>query len=617
MIQHSQSSIFTRIRFLIGIQFVILAVVLLRLFFLQVIYWNHYKILAEDNRTRIRPQFANRGEMLDRWGVPLVTNIRSYDAYIVPDIIPDIPKMVKAVSGILNLSPWAQEEVLKNIKKRPKFFPTLLKEDISWEELSKLELYNTELPGVYAQEGHARNYLLKHEASQIVGYISTPNQQDVQKDKILISPGAKIGKNGLEYQYESSLRGVSGQKIIEVNSRGRSIRELSTIPSQSGQPLKLTIDYDLQKFTGDLLAPYKSSAAVVLDIKTGEILTMVSTPGYDPSAFFHGISRDKWNTLINDPLSPMTNKAISGLYSPGSSFKILIALAALKAGINPKDKVYCPGHMMLGKHKFHCWRWKQNGHGYVDMERALYESCDVYFYETALKIKEKPMLEMAKLFGIKEKTGIDLPAERAGFIADPEWKKRVKKEAWYPGDTILTSIGQGYVLMSPLQLVTMIAMVANGGHRIRPHLAMEAAEAPSEDTLNISPEHLEFVMNALGKAVNDPHGTAYGSRIKIPEFEMGGKTSTAQVRHITMAERQAGLRSDSQIPWHLRDTSIFVAFAPTHAPRYASIVIGEHEGWGSGFAASKTRDILLKTQELMTEKEKRAQTIDAGDAHVL
>ncbi len=603
MIQHSQSSIVSRISVLIGVQIIVLMVVLLRLFFLQVVYWNHYKTLAEDNRTRVQPLFSSRGEILDRWGAAIVTNIKSYDAYIIPDTIQDLTKTIQAAATILHLSPSAQTEIIKNIKKRPRFFPTILKENINWPELATLELRNLELPGIYIQQSHARNYMLKNEASQIIGYISTPNQQEAQKDKILLSPGAKVGKNGLEYQYEQLLRGIPGQKIIEVNARGRSIRELSTISSHPGHPLQLTIDFDLQKYTGDLLGPYKSACAIVLNIKTGEILTMVSTPGYDPSSFFHGISRDKWKALIGDPLAPMTNKAISGRYSPGSSFKILIALAALKAGINPKDKVYCPGHMMLGKHKFHCWKWKDHGHGYVDMEQALAQSCDVYFYEIALRIKEKPILEIAKLFGINQKTGIDLPSECAGFIADPEWKKRVKKEAWYPGDTILTSIGQGYVLMSPLQLVTMIATIANGGYKIHPHLAMKKDKNfPPGVSLNLPPEHLHFILQALGKVVNDPHGSAYRSRIGQPGREMGGKTSTSQVRRITTAERQSGLRSEQQVPWELRDTSIFVGFAPVDNPQYASVVIGEHEGWGSGFAATKSRDILLKTQELMSQK---------------
>lgn len=607
--QHSQSSIVSRILLLVGIQVFVLVIVLLRLFFLQVIYWNHYKSLAEDNRTRIRPHFAQRGEILDRWGIPMVSNIKSFDAYIIPDVVQDIAETMKSVASILHLSEKQQTEIIKDIQKKPKFFPTILKENISWQEIARLELYGVEIPGVYVEEGHARNYILKNTASQVMGYVSTPNQKEVQKDRILISPGAKIGKNGLEYQYESILRGVPGQKIIEVNARGRSIRELATTAPQSGKPLKLTMDYNLQEFVGDLLAPYKSACAVVMDVHTGEILSMVSTPGYDPESFFHGISHDKWKALMDNPLSPMTNKAISGLYSPGSSFKIIIALAALKAGINPKEKIYCPGHMMLGTHKFHCWKWRHNGHGYVDMERAISESCDVYFYEVALKIKEKAMIDMAKDFGIRFKTGVDLPSEKAGFIADPKWKKQARKENWYPGDTVLTSIGQGYVLMSPLQMAIMVSMVVNGGKKIVPHLKRTLQHSSQNSMLDIDPAYLKFMQHALSKAVNDMRSTAFASRIKEEKFEMGGKTSTSQVRRISSSERQTGVRSLHEIPWHLRDTSIFVGFAPVHSPKYATVIVGEHEGWGSSFAAPKARDILLKTQKIMAEKEKQHTSV--------
>lgn len=604
MIPYGQSSFFQRLTYLGWIQTFTAVVIVIRLFILQVLYSEQYKTLAEENRTRVRVNFAPRGHILDRWGDPIVKNIKSYNAVIVPQESGNLSAALSTVTSLLNLSPTEKTAILKKSKTQPKFIPISLKTNLTWDQVAVLELHNTELLGIYTEEGRARDYLLNDHASHVIGYISSPSAKEAQENKILMMPGAKIGKNGIEGYYEEEIRGETGERSVEVNARGRIIRELKNTVPKAGNNFHLTMDKELQDYVSTLLAPHKSAAAVVMDIHTGEILSMVSSPGYNPSLFFNGIAHEPWKQLINSPYSPMTNKVISGQYSPGSAFKVVIALAILEAGINPNETVVCPGFMMLGKHRFHCWQHR--GHGAVNLSQALYQSCDVYFYHMIRRLKIENVLKIAYKLGVHQKTGIDLNGEQSGFIASPEWKKKVKKEPWYPGDSILTSIGQGYILMTPLQMVVMMAQIANGGYKVHPHLKLKKVQEKenTKESLGINPEHLKLVLNSLAETVNNPKGTAYGSRIKDERYLMGGKTSTAQVRRISMAERQAGVREGSALPWHLRDTAEFIGFAPIHNPRYAVSVIGEHEGWGSVFGAPKARDILYKTQEIMERKER-------------
>lgn len=605
MIPAGHSSFFQRLTYLGWIQAFTALIIIIRLFILQVLYSEEYKNLAEENRTRVRVNFAPRGHILDRWGDSIVKNIKSYNAIIVPQECGNLEKALEIVTPLLNLTPTEKNNIFKKAKTQPRFIPLSLKNNLNWDQVSTLELHNTELPGVYTEEGRARDYLLNDHASHVIGYISSPSHRQAQENKVMMMPGAKIGKNGIEGYYEEEIRGETGERSVEVNARGRIIRELKNKPAKSGKDFYLTLDKDLQDYVSTLLAPYKSAAAVVVDIHTGGILAMVSSPGYNPALFFNGIAHEPWQQLMSSPYAPMTNKVISGQYSPGSAFKIIIALALLEAGINPEEEIFCPGFMMLGKHKFHCWQHK--GHGKVNLSKALYESCDVYFYHMIRRLKIENVLRMAHKMGVHQKTGIDLNGEQSGFIASPEWKQKVRKEPWYPGDSILTSIGQGYVLMTPLQMVKMIGQVANGGYKINPHLKLRADHSSPKESLDLNPDHVQYILNSLAETVNNPKGTAYGSRIKEEKYRMGGKTSTAQVRRISMAERQAGVREGGALPWHLRDTAEFVGFAPIHNPRYAVAVIGEHEGWGSVFGGPKARDILYKTQEIMEKKEKERQ----------
>ena len=601
---YGHSTFFQRLVYIGWFQGLVLFVIIVRLFILQVLYSDEYKTLAEENRTRVRVQFAPRGHIVDRWGKAIVKNIKNYNAVIVPQESGDLEETLKRVSALLRLTQEDKKSIIKKSKTQPRFIPIALKNNLDWDQISALEIHNTELPGVYTEEGRARDYKLHPNALHLIGYISSPSRAQAEKNKLLLMPGAKVGKNGIEKYYEQELQGEIGQRAIEINARGRIVRELKNTRPKSGSDFSLTIDSDLQKYIAQLLAPYKSASAIVMDIKTGEILAMISNPGYDPGLFYNGISHENWASLNNSLYSPMTNKVLSGQYSPGSAFKIVMALAALKMGIDPYEKLYCPGHLMVGNHKFHCW--KHQGHGHVNLTEAIYESCDVYFYHVAQKLKIKDIVSVAKEFGVHEETGIDIEGEKSGFIATPEWKKKVKNEPWYTGDTVLTSIGQGYVLMTPLQMVRMMAIVANGGQKIIPHLKLGKVSASPIEKANVKPEHIKLVVDSLVEAANNPKGTVYRARIRDPRYKMGGKTSTAQVRRISLKERLSGIRQSADLPWHLRDTSEFVGFAPVDNPRYAVAVVGEHEGWGAVFAAPMGRDILYKTQKIMEEKEAAA-----------
>lgn len=599
--QHTNKNDFLkRIAIVALIQFVLIFIIVVRLYVLQVLHSEQYKTLSDDNRIRIRLTLPNRGHIYDRNGKPLATNTISYRAILIPEDSPDPKKTLQHVSDLLKLSSDEIDKILKQIKQKPRFLPTVVKNDLTWDQVSAIEINMLEIPGLSVEEGRGRNYSLGRHTSHILGYISAPSDEDVKTDKSLMLPGAKVGKNGVEKFYESTLKGKAGQKEVEVNAHGRIIRELSYTSSIPGEDLHLTIHKDLQEFTAKLLEPYNSVGAVVIDVHSGEVLSMVSVPGYNPELFFNGIDHKTWNDLMENKYTPMTNKVISGQYSPASTMKGVVALAALESNVSKQESFYCPGFMMMGRHKFHCW--KKGGHGNMNMKNALIKSCDVYFYQIAKKIDEAPIIAMARKFGIGQRTGIDVPYEQDGFIASPEWKKRVRKLPWYPGDTILTSIGQGYVLMTPIQLAVMMGQTVNGGYEITPRVVKKEIVL-NPKSLNVSKDHLKFVQNALSEVVNTPGGTAYRSRIPEKKWRMGGKTGTAQVRRITMAERETGVRSGQELPWELRNHSLFVGFAPIDNPRYAIAIVGAHQGFGSSFAAPMAKKILTKTQELM-EKEK-------------
>jgi penicillin-binding protein 2 len=445
--------------------------------------------------------------------------------------------------------------------------------------------------------------------THVLGYVSSVSEREQTGDPLLELPGFRIGKQGAEKQHDPQLRGSAGTSHLEVNALGRVIREVRREESKPGRDLVLTLDAGLQTLVHDRLKGERSAAAVVLDASNGDVLALVSSPGYDPNIFNAGLSRQTWNALVRDPLSPLTNKAIAGHYAPGSTFKMMVALAGLEAGINPETTAYCPGFMRLGKGRFHCW--KRGGHGRVNMYQGIQQSCDVFFYDLSRKVGIDRIAAMAKRFGLGATVGIDLPGERGGMIPTRAWKRANFGESWQGGETLVSAIGQGFVLATPLQLAVMVARIANGGYAVRPRLTRplappgEAAEpnaveevetAEAFPSLGIPEAHLRFIHTAMDLVTNSRRGTARGARIKEEGWEMAGKTGTSQVRRITMAERAAGITKNKDLPWRRRDHALFVAFAPVHSPRYACAVVVEHGGGGSAVAAPIVRDILTETQ---------------------
>jgi penicillin-binding protein 2 len=455
--------------------------------------------------------------------------------------------------------------------------------------------------------------------AKVLGYVAAVSEKELTGEPLLELPGFRIGKNGIERHYDTELRGAAGNSHIEVNALGRVIREVSREEGTPGREAVLTLNAGLQNFVHQRLVGERSASAVVMDIHGGEVLALASVPAYDPNAFNYGLSSEAWHRLITDPLSPLTNKAISGLYSPGSTFKMIVALAALEAGVAPDYQGYCPGFMKLGNAKFHCW--KRHGHGKVDMFDAITQSCDVYFYDMARRAGIDRISAMAKRFGLGATVGLDLPGEKGGLVPTREWKQatigeglvptREWKQAtigesWQGGETLITAIGQGFILTSPLQLAVMTARLANGGRAVMPRLlrgfrdelAQGGTPDPAPEPLGLPEAHLAFIRKAMDAVTNHQRGTAYRRRIEREGWEMAGKTGTSQVRRITLRERAAGVKKNKDLPWRYRDHALFVAFAPVHQPRYCCAVVVEHGGGGSTTAAPIVRDILTETQRL-------------------
>ena len=452
--------------------------------------------------------------------------------------------------------------------------------------------------------GRRRLYSFGRDTVHIVGYVGAVNESDLEltDDPLLSLPDFRIGKNGAEKVLETSLRGEAGSRQVEVNAYGRVIRELSRRTGRPGDDHALTIDLGLQQYVSARFGE-ESGSAVVLDVHSGEILALASMPSYDPNLFTSGISQRQWRELIGHPRFPLTNKSISGQYSPGSTFKMIVALAALESGeLSPHHRFFCNGSLELGKRRFRCWR--RYGHGHVDMVKGLMESCDVYFYEVAKRVGIDRIAAMSERFGFGSKLDIELPGEKPGLVPTREWKLAMIGEPWQGGETLVVGIGQGYLLTTPLQLAVMVARIANGGIAVEPRILGEvvrdgqplAREPNTFPTMGFSPAHLDIVREGMLKVVNDPKGTAYRARIEEPTLAMAGKTGSVQVRRISEREHRTGVIKNEDRPWEERDHALFVAYAPIERPRYGVAVVVEHGGSGGSVAAPIARDILREVQ---------------------
>ena len=584
------------------IKFLLLMVIIARLYYLQVYQADRYKTLADENRISTRLLVPPRGVIFDRNGVTIASNQQNFQALIVAEQAPNVQETLDAFKKIMPLSEAEEERIKKDLKRNRSFVPIKIRDNLSWEEVSRIQLNAPDLPGIVIDEGLTRYYPFGAGMAHILGYVSSVSDKDVKDDPLLEVPGFKIGKSGIEKYLEKALRGESGNLKLEVNAYGRIMKEIERVDGIPGKDVQLTIDSRLQQKAFELFGE-ESGAAVLLDVHTGEILAFVSAPSFDPNMMTQGLSTEDWNALLHNERNPLTDKAISGQYSPGSTFKMIVALAALEAGvIKPETRTYCAGKMFLGNHAFHCW--KKEGHGHLNVVEALQHSCDIFFYETAQKLGIEKIADMARRFGLGSKINIGLENEKAGLIPDKEWKLRRFGEPWQQGESLISGIGQGYILTTPLQLVTMTARLVNGGYEIKPtFLKVSDGEKSKIKKIDVSPANLELIKEGMYAVVNKPGGTAWRSQFDYHGQRMGGKTGTTQVRRITMKERREGIKKESELPWRLRNHALFVGYAPHDNPKYAVAVLVEHGGGGSSVAAPLAGKILREAVMLDPTRE--------------
>lgn len=601
-----------RAALLAGGKVILLSALVGRMYYLQVIQSEKYITLAEDNRINLRLLPPPRGLITDRFGVPVATNQQNYRVLLTAENTYDVEASLDILAKIVPLAPHERRRILREVKRQRSFVPVTLKENLSWDEVARIELNIPDLPGLSTDVGQTRFYPYAADCAHLLGYVSAPSEAEIDGDPLLTLPGFRVGKAGVEKVHDLKLRGIGGSSEVEVNAYGRVIRELARNEGQPGTEIQLTIDIELQKMASARMGE-ESASAVVMDVHNGDVLAMVSTPAFDPNAFAKGLTSEQWQELVGNPMAPLTNKVIAAQYAPGSTFKGLVALAALEKGLaTPATRASCIGYVALGDAKFHCW--KKGGHGGLDMMGGIAQSCDVYFYELARRIGIERIAAMARRFGMGAPLGLDLPHEQPGLIPSREWKRAVTGESWSMGETMILGIGQGYILTTPLQLAVMGARLVNGGFAVKPRLARGTgpsgpAPDPVFESMGLAPQNLAFVRSAFEAVVNERRGTAYNARIKQPGFEMGGKTGSVQVRRISKAERETGIRKNKDLPWKERDHALFVGFAPVQAPRYVAAVIVEHGGGGAAVAAPIARDILHEAQKRGTLQPRTRQQI--------
>ena len=573
------------------------AIIAARLYFLQVKEADKYKMMSDENRISTRFMVPPRGLIYDRNGKIIAKNEQDFQALLVAEQTPDIEKTLANFKRIIPLSESEEQKIRKDLKNKRRFIPIKLKDNLDWNEVSKILLHAPDLPGVEIDEGLSRYYPYADIYAHVLGYVGPVSDKDKKDNPLYMVPGFKIGKSGLERYFDYKLQGQGGTIKLEVNAYGRVMNEIERNNGEEGESLTLTLDARLQQAAYEAFGE-ESGAAVVLNVRTGEILALVSTPSFDPNLFTNGISYKHWNALLNNERTPLVNKAVSGQYSPGSTFKVVVALAALEAGvIDLNTRFTCSGGLDVGNIRFHCWR--HSGHGSLNVVEALKHSCDIFFYETAMKLGIDKIHDMAVKLGMGNVLEVGLDNEKAGIIPTKAWKKARFGTSWTHGDAANSGIGQGYVLVTPLQLATMLARVVNGGYAVQPtFIKPTEKELAKIKRLDISTKNIEIVKRGMFEVVNGAGGTAGRARFNINGVTMGGKTGTTQVRRISMKERSSGILRDEQLPWRLRNHALFIGFTPVDNPRYAVAVVVEHGSSGSGVAAPIASKILQKALQL-------------------
>jgi len=601
---------------ILGVAFFLL---IAHLWYLQTLRGSEFRRISENNCIRIREHPADRGLLMDRRGRVLAQNRPCFEVYLIPEDLKRYPEVVGQMTQLLNLDQDKIEEKIRGAKRRAPFKPVRIKPDIEWGELALLESNRVYLPGLLVDVRPKRTYNYGAIASHLIGYLGEVDEDDLRQTKEApYRMGAMIGKYGIEYQWETDLRGVDGGQQVEVDALGREIRPIRSVESFPGNNLILTIDLDLQNKAEEAYQD-KNGALIAMDPRNGRILAMVSKPSFDPDLFARTISPEEWKSLMENPFHPLQNKGIQGQYPPGSVFKIITTLAGLESGnLTPDTQFYCAGAYPYGNRDFRCW--KEGGHGMISLRRALVESCDIYFYQAGLKIGVDTIAHYAKEFGLGRKTGISLPHEKAGIVPSSSWKKKRFGVPWYSGETLSFAVGQGYMNATPIQLVTFLSAVANGGKIFLPQVVERVEnifgktlkEYPPVETgrARVSEKFLHFVQDALMGAVNEPHGTGNASALK--DIKVAGKTGTAQV--VRMA--QDFKKGDTQrMPLKFRDHAWFAAFAPVEDPRIAVIVLAEHGGFGAAAAAPIAKQVFEKYFEQEASAPSRVATTSGVTNH--
>lgn len=556
-----------------------------RLYQLQVMEGARYAPLADDNRRSVRLITPVRGRILDRSGIVLAANEELFRVLVNPAEVSDMRAMLALLTRIVPVSTDVQNQLVGKSGGRPRTAPIVVASDVTFEQLAEINLLAPQLAGVETEIAYVRKYPLGDRLGHVTGHLGVVERRALDDDAALRSPGIRIGKAGIELGMDRELRGVAGARRFEVDARGRTVRPLEETAAQPGSDVVTSIDVRLQNAAMERLGSEKRAAAVVIAVATGEVVVMASVPTFDPNDVTGQVPPATWRRIAEGEHQPMLNRAISGLYPPGSTLKMVTALAGLEAGvITPKDKIRCNGSFTLANQTYRCWH--RRGHGRVDLREAIKESCDVYFYEVAKRTGIRPLAEMCRRFGLGEDHVVGLELEKPGVVPDADWKRWKLREGWSTGDTILTGIGQGYVLATPVQLAVMGARVACGAAVVPSVVrALPGAEQSAFPSLGIRPEYLGAVREALVACVNERRGT--GTAARVNDVKVAGKTGTSQVR------RAADDGEDeSKLDWELRDHALFVAYYPAEAPRYAISVVVEHGGSGGASAAPIVKDII-------------------------
>ena len=611
-----RSGLFTRRALLLGgAQGLLVGALAGRLYQLQVLETQRFATLAEENRINLRLLPPSRGLIFDRSGQPLAVNRNNFRAMATSDRGRGADVLVERLDQIFGLAEAEKARLLRDLRRSRNAQPVVVRENLGWEEVARIEFNAPDLPGVFIDLGQSRDYPEGELMSHIVGYTGRVADEDLagRDDPVLQLATMRFGKIGVERSLEDDLRGRAGAVQVEVNAVGRVVRELDRTEGQPGTNALLTIDLELQRFATEKMKEHQSGSVVVLDVVTGDVLAMVSTPGFDPSTFARGITQSEWRDLLDNPERPLNNKAIAGVYPPGSTYKMVTALAALESkAIEPWTRLPCLGFIELGNIKFHCWL--KGGHGSANVVEAIAQSCDCFFYEAARRAGIDRISDMAARLGFGKLSELGLPGESAGNQPSRAWKQEKVGKAWQHGDTFNLGIGQGYMTCTPLQLAIMTARIANGGYEVQPNLLLAKStpreelvppppvNKPTAPSLRLNPQHLALVREGMNQVVNAGIGTANALRrdasgkLLDPSLTFAGKTGTAQVKRITERERDMGI-TQASLPWHLRHHALFVCFGPTDNPRYACAVIVEHGQAGGVTAGPIGRDVLVETMK--------------------